>query len=707
MSGSATQTGSGGRLPGFCAYNVRILLGNTYWLIVTPIAATQLVLFWNMATGTLLSTVRAAQTIELLAPILAAFLSAYAMAPELGGVRELVFVRPVSFEKVLLLRLVGIIGFVFVVLLPLLVIYGVGIDGFPLARVLGAALVSMLFLSMLALAAAAGTRHPLAGLGAAGAFWALDLSVGAYFNPVVSLHGFANSLTGRPMAEQWVLGKLVLIGLAGIVYLWGRRMVGRPPAARRVRSAAVGGVVAAVVLLAYIAAGAAYKVAYGLQHEHELGPRARGWYQRQFRGYGPIPVAWLFGPAFPLYVQAELGRDLPLGDRATAPTMMQADLAEMRMLIERYPDSIWADNALFEVASHLQRRSRADHLWAVITCEAGAGEPLVALRRADVEGAAREFERLVERYPDSHFAPLALSQRAAIALGLLDFTAARACYERLLEQYPSSPEAYEAGIRMNRVYARERRWPEALAAAEIAAGTATWELKAEALLAAAEAARNAGDPEAARGYYQRARAAAQSAVQRAMGGEKRPSGLGKGELFTRSNAVMRTCERALESDMAPTGGPRPAATEVRGRILDEGRTVRGAVVALGETLGPGGHPSPFVSPAWSAKTDEDGVFELEGVGVGEYGVLAVAMPVASDRTEWDAEGPELPVRVGGAPVELPPLRLSVRAPEVGAPSGVGRPPGRTARPEAGARGPGRGSRGSRANRGRIGGRRGR
>ena len=165
MTDSRQNSAAGRRGAGLWAYNVRILVSNTYWLIATPIAATQLVLFWNMATATLFSPTRAAQTIELLAPILGAFLCAHILAPEQDGVGELVFVRPISIERVLLLRLAVIFAFVLVVLIPAFVIYQVGIDDFPLALTIVSAAPSVLFLSLLAMALASATRHPLIGFG--------------------------------------------------------------------------------------------------------------------------------------------------------------------------------------------------------------------------------------------------------------------------------------------------------------------------------------------------------------------------------------------------------------------------------------------------------------------------------------------------------------------------------------------------------------
>jgi tetratricopeptide (TPR) repeat protein len=697
-------------------YNVRILIGNTYWLIVTPIAATQLVLFWNMATATLFSPTRAAQTIELLCPILCAFLCAHALAPEQDGVGELVFVRPLSLEKILLLRLVVIFAFVFVVVSPAFIIYKVGIADFPLGLTILAALPSMLLMSALAMGLASATRRPIVGLAGAGAFWVLDLTKGRYFNPLVSLHGFADSLAGQPMAEQWVAGKLVLIGLAALVYVLLRRGLGRPASPRRWMSLVRGAALVVAILVVYVASGAVYKVAYGIGHERELANRARLWYQLQFRGYGPLPVAWMFGPAFPLYVQAELGSDLPVGGGTTGTLWTPVDISQMEMLLERYPKSIWADNAQFEVATYKRRRT-GGRPWLVIGCEADGRQPRRTWVREDVAGALEEYQRLVDDYPESPFAPLALSQRALIGLSLLDFELPRSSYERMLRDYPEDAEAYDAGMSLSALYQREGEWEKALQAADIAAKVALWDVAGEALLAAAQAAEGAGEEEISRDRYARAWEAAHDAVDRAVKGEKRPTRLTKGDLFERSNAVMRACDAALSGEPRPVSVA-PAGTEIVGRILKDDRGLPGVRVAIGAAPGPTGMPSPFVSgPAASATTDAEGAFRLTSVPPGEYGFAAFAMQLEGDEGDCSVEGLELPIAVAESPMVLPAVTVKrgARGPDMREVRPV--PPERL-RPDDrrgmrdrpgvsdGGQGPSRGGRGPRGGgeRSRVGGR---
>jgi len=658
MSKDTPETTAGWRAS-LWGYNLRILLGNTYWLVVTPVVATQLVIFWNMATSSLFSATRAAQTIELLAPILGAFLCAHALAPEQDGAGELVFVRPLSLEKVLLLRLAMIFGFVFAILVPAFVIYSIGIGGFPLGLVMLAALPSMLFLSALAMAVASATRHPLLGLGAAGAFWALDFATGGYYNPVLTLHRFADHLADQPMSEQWVLSKLLLLVLAVACYLWNRRLLGRPAAPRRwaaaVRTASV------VVLLAavYVVSGAGYKVAYGLRHEREMGPRALFWYQQQFRGYGLLPVARVFGPAFPLYVQSqESGPAAGPGGGQGDGFWASFQVSRMEELVKRYPGSIWADNAQLAIAVHAGRQQAA-RPWLVIACQAGEGEPARRLVEEDVDHGLRELAALVDRYPKSPFAAIALSRMAQIGVTTLDYGLARDAYERIIKEHASAPEAHEAGMKLSALYLGEGEPELAQRAADIAAGVALWDVAGEAWLAGARAAQEAGDREGARRRYERARGAAEEGRERSIRGEKSPSQVPKQEQFQRYDAVVHACERALSGELRPTGAPPPVSSRARGLVVSPAGSGADLRVAIGAGADAEGFPSPFAEgPAVSAMVNADGTFEMESLPSGRYPVFAVALRVSQGEAGWGLAPPPLPIAVGGAPAVIPPAVIS-------------------------------------------------
>ncbi len=652
MNEKTAKDGKGWR-SGLWGYNLRILVGNTYWLVVTPLAASQLVVFWQMAVARSLTDARGALTIELLAPIVGAFLCAHALAPEQDGVGELVFVRPLSLEKVLLIRLAMIFAFVYVILIPACVVFELTIPNFPVAMTLLAAFPSTLFLSALAMALASATRQPLLGITGAAVFWAFDFATAGYWNPLFSLHRFADHLADRPMAEQWALGKALLLAAAAACYLWNRRLLGRPPSLRRWLTAVRVILVVAAVAALYVVSGAAYKVSYGLRHEAELGPQTQFWYQQQFRDYRFLPVARLFGPAFQLYVGSEGGGATGVGRSFWS----LRGISNMRKITERYPHSIWADNAQFEIALR-----GADNQGAppriVVVAQAGDARPSVKVVRQDLDYSLREFTTLVEKYPKSPFAPFCLSRMAEIGRTMLDFDLAKSSYERLVADYSRSPQTAEAGVRLSALYLWQGAPEKAVHAADTAAEVAKWDVAAEAWLAAARAARESGDSAGARQRYQKASQAAQRALDRAVRGDARPSGMSKADLLSRSHAVMRKCERALAGDLAPVGLAAPPPIRVSGRVLSQPAEPEELRVAIGAEVDDDGLPSPFLGkPASDASVNENGDFTLEAVPAGAYPVFAVSFRARGDITQWTLEPPSLPLVLTTETREIAAARL--------------------------------------------------
>jgi tetratricopeptide (TPR) repeat protein len=679
---------------GLWAYNARILLGNTYWLVVVPVAATQIVLFWAMATVALRSASRATQTIEMLAPLLAAFLCSHALAPEEDRVGELVFIRPVSVERVLLLRLSLIFGFVLVLLAPAFAILAHQTEGFSPIMTAAATAPSVIMLSMVAMVAASLARNPMLGFAAAAGYWALDVALGGYFNPLVTLHGYADSLAVEAMSELWPLNKVTLLAIGALLYVLNRRLLTRPPAPRRWMAAVRAGVVVVLLLVAYIASGAVYKVTYGMRHEGELGRHARTWYQQQFRGYGPLPVAWVFGPAFVRYVQAKVGRDGSLARRGGEVLWTHADVPAMQWVIEHYPDSIWADNAQFELAVQAGRRA-ASRPWVVVAQNAGAETATTITVSDDLEEEARGYETLAEKYPDSPLAPLALAELAAARLLLLDLEGARAAYERLVAEHPTAAQSCEAGLALATLHLREGDFENALRAAEAAAGTAPWDRRAEALILGARAARESGQEGIARDRYTEALKAARESVERATRGEKTPSRVPKVILFPLHNAIMTEAEHGL-SGKAAAVTVRPPEVTVAGRVVCMGEGLQAARVALGAEPAAGGLPSPFEEgPAASAAVNGDGSFRLAELPAGRYRVLAYAVRAAREGVELRVTGPGLPMEIEPPAVELAPIEILVSEPEVAPAS---RRPYAEMPASRGGRGPGRQGGGRRAPR---------
>jgi tetratricopeptide (TPR) repeat protein len=645
-------------------YNIRILLGNSYWLIVTPIAAAEIVFFWNTATAGFSSAAGIARTVEMLAPILGAFLCAYAVAPEQAGAGELVFVRPVSPEKILLLRLAAIFGFVlalffFLLLVPLFVLYRDGLADLPLLPSLLAALISMVFLSALSLAVASATRQPLLGLAVAGGYWALDLLIGSGFNPLLTMHSFADFVAARPMSDLWWANKLLLFGLAVVLYGWNRTLLGRPVAPRRALVVARNTALIILVVFGYLWSGAAYKVAYGLKHEAELGNQTQLWYQQQFSPYGPLPVAWLFGRAFPLYVQAQQGRTA--AGAASRGFVAPVDVTRMRRVVEEYPSSIWADNAQYELARATGRRL-AEQPWTIYLYRGGASDPSVTVTDTDQMGLVREMQELAKRYPKSVFAPLALAHVASAQLALLDFGGAIASYEQVLASYPTSPQAAEAGLALHELYAREGRLENALRAGDIAAAAARWDVRASAYFAAARTAEQLGKSEEAKERYRKARAAAE--VMRRRAGSRIKTGgtsMSPAEIILTAERIMVESDRALTGKATPTSlsaaPAAPASASVR--VLRQGEGLAGVRVALCEEPDRSGQASPFTTgAAAAATTGGDGAAELAPLRAGSYRVIAFALP--GETQQWEVGGVHIPIELAGVHVALPAFALERR-----------------------------------------------
>jgi len=370
----------------------------------------------------------------------------------------------------------------------------------------------------------------------------------------------------------------------------------------------------------------------------------------------------------------------------------------LRLLLARYPKSIWADNAQLDIALHvLKQRPRETGL--LIGRQAGQEVTAQRVIDQDITAARPELEALVDRYPRSPFGPLALSELAGIGLAQLDFPLAISSYERLIRDYPGAPDAYTAGLKLNAYYLAGGQGDKALAAADVAAAVARWDVQADALFAAGRAAGSAEKIDTARDRYQRAKEAAREAGERSIAGARSPSHLNKAEMFTRANAVISASDRALASlDSKGTAGaergPGPGAAavaRVSGRAVVDGGTAAGARVAMGTADG-SGFPSPFAGgPAAAASAGTDGRFALK-LPEGTYPALAVSLDIPESRVDWRKEMavPNLPVRVERPSVDLGEIRVAMSPP-----LRVEREGGGQRRSRSGSRTGGGGRRGSR------------
>src|SRR5437763_372179 len=87
-------------------YNFRILMHHNWWLLVIPLAASQLSIFFTLVTQRFAPTLPVS-TVETTSPLLAAFLCAHLLAAEYrSGIGGVLASKPVDIGKVVLLRLI-------------------------------------------------------------------------------------------------------------------------------------------------------------------------------------------------------------------------------------------------------------------------------------------------------------------------------------------------------------------------------------------------------------------------------------------------------------------------------------------------------------------------------------------------------------------------------------------------------------------------
>lgn len=478
-------------------YNFRIVLGHTYWLIILPIAGSQIVMFWNVYLATLFTPGKAAWTTELVAPLMAAFLCSYVLATEYRHrVGEITFCKPFAAGRILILRLLGIYAFVGVLTALTLWVYThhPAMPDLDIPTLVKAGLPSTFFLSFLAMTMATLFRQPVVGFLSAALYLALDGYAafrGVSFNPLLSLHTAADHFARQPFGELWVLSKWILLGLSAGLYLLNARLMARPEGPRHLRALARSVGLLMALLFCYLGGGAWYKVWYGIHRIEAHSPKlARFWYREQFRIYGRLPVARLLGPAFPRYLgllatpsDEERSSGLPLG-------RSERDRQLLREVVSRYPRSRWADNALFQLAE-----------WA--KTEEGGPEGEAA------RGAASLYSELVREYPHSAFAPAALAGLARLG----DPPTQRAAYQQLYEQYRDREEALEAVIFLAEEQTTHGRPDQALRIYDTAAPEAPLTTRYRIWQLAAQLSARLNRHQQAQAYYDRAIAAVEARIQ--------------------------------------------------------------------------------------------------------------------------------------------------------------------------------------------------
>ncbi len=434
-------------------YNVRICAGLGPWLIVVPVAATMLVLFGLMSLASMVQAWTPAAVLETLGPLLLAFVGANLLRPEYQyNSLETILTRPISFRVILGVRLfVAALGVLALEALLCLYLSAVMHVEFSILRTMFASAVSTAFLASLAVAVAAAWRSPTLGIAAAAAVWALDLISGPHLNPILTLRGYALSLS-RPdeLWDAWLVGKGALAALAVLLLLAAGKAARQPAVQRTARRVVRSAVAILLIALLYTASGAGYKVHVCRGQEAVLLNRSRMAYQQSFAVYGPVPVAYLFGPVFARFVGYRApGTKLPPRSSEKLTPERQYDLEQLKTVALGHPDSVWADNALHELGRAFTHDT---------------DDPTGAFEASRF--GLDCLETLVSEYPESPFAPLALERLAYLYQKLGQTARADEAGRRLLNLYPSHEAAARTATMLLERFEAEQRPEDALWVAE-------------------------------------------------------------------------------------------------------------------------------------------------------------------------------------------------------------------------------------------------
>lgn len=481
-------------------YDARILLSNSYWLLVIPLVASQLVVFWHMAVAAVVRDGTVASTCELVVPLLAAFLCAHVVAPEhRNRVDELTFVRPVSILRTVILRLIALYTITVLLAAVMLFVYKVGLkQEFTLSTLAIASVPSILFLSMLSMAFASAWRTPAAGIGAALVYWAVDAAWGSGLNPLFGLHEYSVALNARegteqPLSSAWLISKGALLVMALVAAWAGGKTLGRPAAPKRWRAGLRVASGAAVCAVVYLVTGGLWQYSEA-RREAETDPlRARQVYVDAFAAYGPLPVALMFGPSFAGYA----GYLQPGGNTIASMTDQKEQvIGRLRNVAERWPESRWADDALFEVIRLRTVRDPGE--------EDAEKENKLSLMLSKV---------FLDRYPTSPFAPHVAARMVILARRLNDEATMMWAYGRVTGVYGQSQAASDAATEMRTYYLEQGKVDKAIESARAAMEAAPPESKPEAELSFAGFLVSIGQKDEARAIYSRVEQSVQAKLE--------------------------------------------------------------------------------------------------------------------------------------------------------------------------------------------------
>lgn len=471
------------KLPPLWRYNARILFGTGYWILVLPVAASQIVTLWMMALAADFSEMTGQRIAEMMTPILGAFLVAHSMAPEYkSGIGSVLASKPVSLHRVVTIRIALAMLLAFLLTFVTLVVCSVGLQPLDLGPVLLAAIPSLWFLAVVALVSATLLRSSMAGFAMAAALWGLDLLVGYGVHPFLSLQGRHATLDTHPLSGLWLWGKLALTVIGLLLLLWHSRIlprVCRPPERKDVVKVVSG---MAAVVLAYALTGALTTVGFGYINRGNLPYKDVDWFRRQMTTYGPIPVAQFFGPAFSTLVAP------------TPPSAGELSGLEMRFALlerarDRWPNSIWADAIAFSLAKEREDLQPAK--------------------------AVKDYQLVADRFGNGPYASKALvsivrMDKPEVTLGER-VRAARV----LVSDWPTKRDTERAAAFLQEQPIESVNTADKLTAAEVAVKVAPVHREPEWWLTCAELQLKLGQTDGARASAQKAMSSAQTLNQRA------------------------------------------------------------------------------------------------------------------------------------------------------------------------------------------------
>jgi tetratricopeptide (TPR) repeat protein len=465
-------------------YNLRIVLSNNWWLLVFPIAVSQLTVFWTIITRKFAPQLPA-DSAELVTPLLAAFLTAHVMTAEYQSrVGAILASKPLNLGKVVLMRVSAVLVLVWLLELASLAAYYFGMEPYGMLAPFLASIPSTLFLSMLALTFATLFRNALAGFGIAALYWCFDLPSGPPANHFLSLRSYATFLSSSgpqldALVTPWWIAKVVLLAGAVALYLYHGRLVFRlgivPPMRARRRSL---GWAAALVAI-YVVSGACMKVGYGYSQRGRLQPNDGTWFRQQFAAYGPIPVASVFGPAFSRYLGDTNGWR-PAADEADMLGDTLKHHRGLREVVDRMPDSLWAPSAA-ELLGRLSSR-----------------------QGTTVDERVSVFQKVADRYPNSPYVDVSLREKARIYDGAEMQERARDEYEKMVALRPASVFRNEALHYIVNVDAGKGDYSSVAKWAKMWTNSAPIQEKFSAYLALAEALKSRNDTAGAKDAAKRA-----------------------------------------------------------------------------------------------------------------------------------------------------------------------------------------------------------